>query len=415
MAATGLVACGSADDPPGPLTFWAVSMAPKPVEDERILDEVLDEFTISTGMRVEVEVIGWLDLLPRIEVAIASGEGPDVLNIGNTWSASLAETGALLEFDAMALAAVGGRERFLATAMAATGAEGDVPVSVPYLGQAYGLYYRHDSFAEAGVTAPPSTWQEFVAAGKRLTEGGRWGVAFAGAEWTSNSHLAFILTAQHGGTLFDAAGEPSFDTPPVRRAVEQAIGWMDSDRILAPGMASQDRVRDLADDFASGDVAMVVAQSGFRSDLAAEGFDDYGVAPLPTLDPLPAGGEPVRSIVAGTNLAVWGETDQRENALELVDFLTSVDQQVRLNEAFGTLPVVEDAYTDLAFADERLQTVLSVFRDAARPMPAHPDERRMEEVLGGAIAELWTKAAEGRVRRSEIRDVLAAAELAMTE
>ncbi|MDQ0297071.1 hypothetical protein J2S52_005110 [Streptomyces sp. DSM 41037] len=38
----------------------------------------------------------WSDLLNRILAAATSGQGPDVLNIGNTWSSSLQATGALL-------------------------------------------------------------------------------------------------------------------------------------------------------------------------------------------------------------------------------------------------------------------------------------------------------------------------------
>lgn len=38
----------------------------------------------------------WSDLLNRILAAATSGQGPDVLNIGNTWSSSLQATGPLL-------------------------------------------------------------------------------------------------------------------------------------------------------------------------------------------------------------------------------------------------------------------------------------------------------------------------------
>lgn len=57
---------------------------------------MLKQFQRQTGIKVNVQVIGWPDLLNRILAATTSGQGPDVVNIGNTWSASLQATGAFL-------------------------------------------------------------------------------------------------------------------------------------------------------------------------------------------------------------------------------------------------------------------------------------------------------------------------------
>ena len=64
--------------------------------------------------RSSVEVVPWSDLLNRLLAAATSGQGPDVVNIGNTWSASLQATGAFIPFDDATLDAVGGKDRFVA-------------------------------------------------------------------------------------------------------------------------------------------------------------------------------------------------------------------------------------------------------------------------------------------------------------
>jgi hypothetical protein len=81
-----------------------------------------------------------------------------VLNIGNTWSASLQATGALMPFDTAAFDAVGGRDRFGASALGATGTAGQDPAAVPLYSLAYGLYYNKQLFADAGIEEPPATW-----------------------------------------------------------------------------------------------------------------------------------------------------------------------------------------------------------------------------------------------------------------
>ena len=75
-------------------------------------------------MTVKFKVIRWADLFNNITTATTSGKGPDVLNIGNTWSASLQATGAFMPFDGDTLKAIGGKDKFLQTSFSASGAPG---------------------------------------------------------------------------------------------------------------------------------------------------------------------------------------------------------------------------------------------------------------------------------------------------
>lgn len=47
----------------------------------------LAKFQQQTGIKVNIEVIPWQSPLNRILSAATSGQGPDVINIGNTWAA----------------------------------------------------------------------------------------------------------------------------------------------------------------------------------------------------------------------------------------------------------------------------------------------------------------------------------------
>ncbi len=113
------------------LTYWASNQGTSLDNDKQVLSPELKKFQQQTGITVKLEVIGWADLLNRILAATTSGQGPDVLNIGNTWSASLQATGALLPFDSTNFTAIGGKDRFAASAIAAAGAAGKDPAAVP--------------------------------------------------------------------------------------------------------------------------------------------------------------------------------------------------------------------------------------------------------------------------------------------
>jgi multiple sugar transport system substrate-binding protein len=344
--------------------------------------------------------------------AVASGQGPDVLNIGNTWSATLQDTGALLAFGEEELKAIGGEGRFLPAAMRATGASGEPPASIPYLGQAFGLYYNTELFAAAGIERPPATWTELLADARILTRPGQWGISLPAGGIVGNAQLAFVLGRQQGAELFGEDGSATFDTPALRRAVRSLIDLM-SEGVIAPDDAENNGITDSLAALADGRAAMVPHQSSGRGYLASIGFRHYAVAPLPLPDAPPAGGADVQSFVGGTNLAVLADTVHRDEALDLVEFLTSTPEQVVFNKAFGTLPVVTDAYDDQAFADPATAMFGRILRDHAETMPMVPQEGAMEQALGAAVRGLWGKAATGRVTDADIAGALRHAEQQM--
>ncbi|MEO7058743.1 MAG: extracellular solute-binding protein, partial [Lapillicoccus sp.] len=171
------------------LTYWASNQGTSLDNDKQVLTPVLDKFTKDTGIKVNLEVIGWNDLQTRIQTAIASGSGPDVLNIGNTWASSLQASGAFLPYDAAAMTEIGGKDKFVKTAMDTGGVPGQDPTSVPLYGLAYGLYYNKAMFKAAGLT-PPTTWAEMVTDAKKLTTGGKHGFSLAAGSYTENAHFA---------------------------------------------------------------------------------------------------------------------------------------------------------------------------------------------------------------------------------
>ena len=130
-AAVALVAAGcsssggsSGNASGSTITYWASNQGTSLDNDKQVLTPVLDDFTKKTGIKVKLEVIGWNDLQTRIQTAVTSGQGPDVLNIGNTWAASLQATGAFMPFDDAAMKSIGGSDKFVKTALETGGAPG---------------------------------------------------------------------------------------------------------------------------------------------------------------------------------------------------------------------------------------------------------------------------------------------------
>lgn len=416
--AVALTACSGGDSDDQTLTYWASNQGASVEEDQEVLQPALDRFTEETGVEVELEVIPWSELYNRILTAVSSGDAPDVLNIGNTWAASLQETGAFVPFEGEDLDAVGGEERYVSTSFATGGAEGQPPTSVPLYGLSYALFYNPTMFEEAGIDEPPATWDEFVEVANELTtdtdddgEIDQYGFALEGGNERENSHMAFIFGQQQGGALWGEAG-PTFSSDEQVTAVKEWVDLMAEEEVVDPSSAEFTDGTQGIGDFVDERAAMIIVQGSARTTMAARDFDNYEVAQVPMFDPLP--GEPIQSHAAGINISVFEDTDNREGALQLVNHLTSPEEQVYLSQEFQTLPVSTESYDSEELQSESMETFRTILAEHSAPMPLIPEEGQMETVLGEAIGGLFAEVATGgEVTEDDVRQAMEEAETQM--
>jgi len=412
LAAALLAACSSSSTSPSSsssssshvtLNYWATNQGTSLQDDESILGPQIAKFTAQTGIKVNLTVLPWTTVLNQVTAATVSGKGPDVLNIGNTWSPTLQATGALLPFTPSVMSQIGGSSRFLAGSLSATGAPGQPPTAVPLYSLAYALYYNKAQFAAAGISGPPATWAQLIADGKKLTGNGHWGLAIEGASVSENIHMAFELSQQQGGAFFNSAGQPTFDTPQNVAAIMQMMDFIQTDKITNPSDAQYSKGTEAQVDYATGKASMVIWQASAGS-LAKDGMNaaDIGVAPVPLPSPLPPGGKAVTSMVAGINMAIFKDTPNMSAALKFVKFMTSTPEQEALNSTYGSLPTVSAAYSDPAFQTPAVNTFKSILSTSAAPMPPVPAESSFETAVGTAIIHLYADAATGKAVTSSM-------------
>jgi len=429
MAAAGVLAalavavagCGGDDEASGgksnagkTITYWASNQGATIDQDKEILTKAIARFKEQSGISVEFKVIPWADLFTNITTATTSGKGPDVLNIGNTWSATLQATGAFVPFEGEDLEAIGGKDKFLKTSFAASGAPGKEPTSVPIYGLSYGLFYNKKLFKEANLE-PPKTWSEFLAAAKKLTKDtngdgkpDQWGFVMEGASITENSHFAFILGRQNGGELFDG-NKPTFTAPGIVKGVSDYVNLIGRDKVADPSNAEYADSTRSAGQFAKGKTGMLIYQNNAENNLKAAGMkaSEYGVAEVPVAD---GSDTPIMTHVAGINVSVFSNSEKKDAALQFVKFLTSPEEQVTLNKAFGSLPVVAQASKDEAFATPNLETFNGILAEHAEPMPLIPEEGQMETFIGEALKQLISDSAtKGPVSDAQVEAALKSA------
>ena len=376
------------------LTYWASNQGTSLDNDKQVLTPVLNKFTQDTGIKVNLEVIGWNDLQTRIQTAITSGQGPDVVNIGNTWAASLQATGGFMPFDDEAFKAIGGKDKFVETALATGGKEGEDVTSVPVYGLAYGLYYNKAMFAAAGLQ-PPTTWEEMVSAAQKLTNPAKkqYGMSLAAGSYTENVHFAFINAAQNGADWFDKDGKPTFTGDGNVQGVLRYLDLMQKDKVANPSNAQYDNGTKSVNDFATKKVAMVLNQNNAGNSIVANGMksSEYGVVAFPA----PAGGQPVASHVAGINLSIFKNTKNKDAALKFVNYMTAPDTQKTLDKPFSALPVLKDQTPVFTDNPAEAKTFQDIYNTKSKPLPLVPAEDQFESSVGKAMNAMFAKIATG--------------------
>lgn len=419
LVCAGLTACGgsnsSSDDKT--ITYWATNQSTSLDADKQILQPEIDKFTKQTGVKVELEVVPSSDLLNRILAATTSGKGPDVLNIGNTWSASLQATDAFVAWDEDLLAEVGGKSRFLPTALKSTGATGQDPVALPLYASSYELYYNTKLFKAAGISAPPKTWSEFVADARKLTKdtngdgkNDQWGLSMQGAQSSFAAHFAFILGTQRGAQVF-SGNTPKFDDAAMVDGIDQWLSWLGKDGIVNPSDAEVVDKSVLLKTFAAGQTGMILAQSSSAVSLGKNNMApaDFGVAPVPAQDAPTAAGQDIGSFVGGINVAIFKNTGNLDGATQFVKFLTSAPEQVILNKAYGTIPPVTDA-DDPAFDTPALTVARETLATRSVPLPQITEEAQFETLVGKAMNSLAAQTATGQQpSKAQIKSEMTAA------
>ncbi|MBK3580041.1 sugar ABC transporter substrate-binding protein [Streptomyces sp. MBT65] len=387
---------GGSNDSPKTLTYWASNQGASIAIDKKVLQPELDKFKKQTGITVKLEVVPWSDLLNRILTATTSGQGPDVLNIGNTWSASLQATGAFLPWNAANFAKIGGKDRFVDSALGSTGATGKDPAAVPLYSMAYALYYNKQIFADAGISQPPTTWAELVADGKKIEAKGKQALGAEGANVSENIHHTFVFAKQHGADFFTADGKADFTNDGVVAAVKQYVDLMAKDKVVPVGNAEYAQNQSVSD-FAKGKTAMLMWQSA-SANLKSQGMSDssYGIAPIPVQSGTPGTGAQVNSMVAGINLAVFKNTDNLDGCTKFVKFMTSDAEQKILNTAYSSIPPVKAAQEDTAFNTPANSVLKNTLATSAAALPQVADESQFETAVGTAVKDLFADAAAGR-------------------
>src|SRR3954454_16755983 len=141
------------------LTLWTMPNSPKPVPD---LEKLIAPFTAKTGVKVNVQEVGWDVQFDRIRNAAVSGSGPDITQAGTTQVPFFAALGGFQDLSSH-VNDIGGAKAYAPGIWNTTKLEGQNGTwAVPWVTEARSVFYRQDGLKQAGI-APATAFSSLDA------------------------------------------------------------------------------------------------------------------------------------------------------------------------------------------------------------------------------------------------------------
>lgn len=369
--------------PTGPISWWVPGPDPTP----GTLTGAAKAFTAKTGIKVNVDQSPWSTYSTKTETAITSGHGPDVIEIGNTQAATYSRTGGFLSWTPPMYKAIGGKGKFVSTSMKVTGAPGQAPISVPFMGQTWVMEYNKQLLRQAGLTSPPTTWSAFVKDAKKMNDPSKkvYGAAIGLGAPSGDATWDWIIQTQQGGGYYDSSGHPDITSKVDAKALASFLRWLYPDKIINPALVSDSTGTLATTEFERGQAAMLLTQNPQQ---AITNPGKYGIGYVPVPSPVPPGGSTVMSHIAGENLAIFKTTKHVSADLKFIKFLTSTGEQEAINKKMYELPTTSAGLNTPYFQTPVQKTFGKILTQHAKPMPTEASSNNLGMSIGNSTVQL---------------------------
>ena len=373
MFSFALTACGApataepaatepAADAPVTITWWHITTKDPGLSDwQKMADDYMAEHP---NVNIEITVLENEAFKTKLTTVMQSGDPPDIFQSwgGGTFNQQV-EAGLLKDITADLEADAAWRDSFAPGALGVYSYQGK-NYGVPWDMGMVGFWYNKDLFEQAGIDAPPATWDEFLEDVQTLKDAGITPIAIGeGDKWPGMHFWNYLATRICGREKFEAAmartgsfADPCFVEAGVKLQELLAIEPFQEGFLGA----THDEMQAT---FGNGLAAMELSGQWASSTQAANAADQVGVENLglfgfPAVD---GGAGAGTDVVGGGNGFAIGKNAEPE-AMDFVKYLTSVENQTVIAANGSGIPVVKGAEQGLT--DPNMLQVAETFAAA---------------------------------------------------
>jgi len=343
-----------------------------------VIDPLLRKFEQEhPGTTVRMEQLTWQSGLEKITAAMASGNVPDLCELGSTWMPRMLSADALSDWSA-GVADLKPKLRGWEICSI-----GDATYGVPWVLGTRALFYNKTLFARAGLDSmkPPETWDELVRAAERINAlgGGVHGYgAQAGERYVLFKKFMPYAWGNGGTILSDDLTRSTFDSKENTEALQFYM------MLRLAGMLDRQDVIDR--EFKEGRLGLTISGAWLFKSIPkdAPGLR-YGVALVPAPD---RDHGTHASFAGGEMLVSFKGSKQKQAALELARFLVQPENALALAQAAKSVqPATIGADTAAYYRDNPGEQLMIRQFATAYPTPNHPAWVEMEAAIEDEVEQ----------------------------
>jgi len=351
ISAIALASCsaGSTDGDGGVESIKVVIAGYSPDHTPEFWNAFADTYEEQTGITLDLQIISWNDIDQQSSTMIQTGTPPDILNL-NAY-ASYAADDLLYSADEVLSEDVAAD---IIPAFVTSGTYDGKFYGMPDLSSARALFYNKALFEQAGIDAPPTTWDEFVEDAKAITALGNGVVGYAQPLGPEEAQAELAIWLFNNGGDFKVDGAWTINSPENIETLEFLKSLSVEHGVTQNNPGSTNRSDGAFPLFQQGQAGMIVGFGPLQGALDTDFPDiDYGIAPMPSGN----GAEP-QTYGVTDYLMSFKKDGNKDAVTAFYDLYYSPDQVNTWIKSEGFLPVTTSGLAE--FADD---PSLSVYLD----------------------------------------------------
>jgi multiple sugar transport system substrate-binding protein len=295
---------GASENAKAELTFWHGYTE----ADGKVLNKIVEDFNASqSNITIKVQTNPWSVIDDTLLPALSSGNGPDIVAMPAERLPVYADKGAFVELDDFYKDSNSNLDKLVPAAADMETVNGH-KYGVPSGFVPLAMFYNKALFAKAGITTPPATWSEWIAAAKKLTidennDGTpeQFGLGLPDHATVANGVWPSLFYGNGGNVVKD--GKAVVDSPENAETLKTWVDAIRNEKISPSGLDG------IAGDklFSSGKAAMYLG-GPWMSSIAKESNIDYGIAAVP------AGPKEQAASAIGISMGITSQKDGAKTA-----------------------------------------------------------------------------------------------------
>ena len=188
---------------------------------------VQDFEKLHPNISVEFQAVSSANATTKLINQVAGGTAPDVAFVDSSAVTEFGSRNALVNLDGYMAGSQTSPANAFVPAFLQMAQYGGSTYCVPYDGETTALFYRKDMFQAAGITSPPTTWEEFQADAAKLTDPSQKTYGFAVFAPEAEYYWEPFLWQAGGHLTTDDGNSVAFNSEQGKQAADFYVGLRD--------------------------------------------------------------------------------------------------------------------------------------------------------------------------------------------